>query len=98
MNELLLQSTQAQVNAILTKWQFNLNKGKKSFIWTFNLDVNYAVSLLKEKGYNTKIRRKLFLIKDTNTKGIKSYSFEIRKRIWFINNKYKWNGETADKT
>ena len=90
MNELLLRSTYEQINSILIKWQFNLNKGKKAFIWTFNLDVNSAIAMLNEKGYKTRIRRKIFLTKDTNAKGIRSYSLEIRKRIWFISNKYKW--------
>ena len=92
MNELLLESTQQQINFILIKWQFNLNKGKKAFIWTFNLDTDYAVWLLNQKNYKTRIRRKIFLTKDTNNSGIRSYSFEIRKRIWFISNTYKWNG------
>jgi len=95
MNELLLESTQQQINFIIIKWQFNLNKGKKAFIWTFNLDTKYAVWLLNEKGFKTRIRRKIFLTKDTNKEGIRSYSLEIRKRIWFISNTYKWNGEAA---
>ena len=90
MNELLLKSTYEQINSILIKWQFNLNKGKKAFIWTFNLDINSAIAMLNEKGYKTRIRRKLFLIKDTNVQGIKSYSFEIRKRIWFTFKDSKW--------
>ena len=90
MNELLLESTQQQINSILIKWQFNLNKGKKAFIWTFNLDVNSAIAMLNEKGYKTRIRRKIFLTKDTNAKGIRSYSLEIRKRIWFTFKQNKW--------
>ena len=92
MNELLIESTQQQINFIIIKWQFNLNKGKKAFIWTFNLDTDFAVWLLNQKNYKTKIRRKIFLTKDTNREGIRSYSFEIRKRIWFIHKNYKWNG------
>jgi hypothetical protein len=96
MNELLIRSTYEQINAILIKWQFNLNKGKKAYIWTFNLDTDSAVTMLNQKGYKTRIRRKIFLTKDTNVQGIRSYSLEIRKRIWFISTKYKWNGEAAD--
>ena len=90
MNELLLKSTYEQINSILIKWQFNLNKGKKAFIWTFNLDTDSAVTILNEKGYKTRIRHKLFLIRDTNKDGIISYSLEIRKRIWFTFKQNKW--------
>jgi hypothetical protein len=90
MNELLIRSTYEQINAILIKWQFNLKKGKKAFIWTFNLDTKSAVTMLNQKGYKTRIRRKIFLTKDTSQSGILSYSLEIRKRIWFTFKDSKW--------